>query len=358
MKVELKYKYDSDEALSRWTAFWQGQLVDRPPTVIPVRREGAPKAPKPDYLAGFDGDFQGAIDRFEEWADTIYFAGEVFPAIKPRIGPDQGSAFMGGKVEFSIEDDTSWVLPSVDKWRDVMPLHIDPTNQYWIHILTFYEAAARRAPGKYLIRDLDMDIGLGALAALRGVQRFCFDLIDRPDLIDELVKEVIPLFRQVYEAGLRAAGMERLGFTIFMGNMVCPGKGETLCCDFSALISPEMFQRWVVPSLEVHTEYLDHSFYHLDGPDALVHLPALLSLPSLHGIQWVPGSRLAVEKPQHTWIELFQTIQEKGKAVQVWGNPEEIKWAHPQLKPELTTYHVACSNAKEADELLSWLCRH
>ena len=356
--MELKYKSDGKKALSRWEAFWNGHLVDRPPAVLIVRRDGAPDTPWPRYLEGWDGDFQGAIDRFEEWAATIYFAAESFPAIKPRIGPDQGSAFMGGRMEFSEEDDTSWVLPSVNDWTEAMPLRIDPANQHWKHILAFYRAAGRRAKGKYLVRDLDMDIGLGALAALRGFQRFCFDMIDRPELIDELMKQVIPLFEQVYDAGFHAAGMEQLRWTIFMGGMSCPGKGATLCCDFSALISPEMFRRWVTPSLEIHTEFLDHTFYHLDGPDALAHLPALLALRNLHGIQWVPGSRLAEERPQSTWIDLFQSIQERGKAVQVWGNAEEIKWVHPQLKPELVTYHVTCSSSAEADELLLWLCRN
>ena len=356
--MELKYKSDCDSALSRWKAFWDGHMVDRPPTTIIVRREGAAEIPRPRYLEGFDGDFQGAIDRFEEWAEITYFAGEAFPAIKPRVGPDQGSAFMGGRVEFSEEDDTSWVLPSVDDWMDAMPLGIDSANRHWKHILDFYRAAAPRATGKYLVRDLDVDVGFGALAALRGFGRFCFDLIDRPELVDELIKQVIPLFEQVYDAGFHAGDMEQHGWTIFMGGMTCPGKGATLCCDFSALISPEMFRRWVTPSLETHTEFLDHSFYHLDGPDALAHLPALLALGNLHGIQWVPGSRLAAERPQHRWLDLFQTIQERGKAVQVWGNAEEIKWVHPHLKPELVTYNVTCSSSTEADELLSWLCRH
>lgn len=356
--MELKYKPDCEEALRRWAAFWHGDLIDRPPTTIIVRRQGASETPAVRYLQGLDGDFQAAIDRFEEWAATMYFAGEALPALKPRIGPDQGSAFMGGRVEFSEEHDTSWVLPSVDDWADIMPLRIDPANQYWQHILAFYEVAGRRAAGKYLVRDLDMDIGLGALAALRGFQRFCLDMVDQPDLVDELVAQAIPLFQQVYNAGFRAAGMAGVGWTIFMGGLVGPGKGAMLYCDFSALISPEMFRRWAMPALEVDTEFLDHSFYHLDGPDALVHLPELLALRELHGIQWVPGSGLASEKPQHTWVKLFQTMQERGKAVQIWGNVEAIKWVHPQLRPELVTYIVNCSSAPEADEVLSWLCKH
>ena len=356
--MELTYKSDCSEALSRWKAFWHGDLLGRPPTVITVRRQGAPEIPRPRYLEGLDGDFQKAIDRFEDWAETIYFAGEAFPAIKPRIGPDQGSSFMGGTTVFSEKDDTSWVLPTVDDWSDAVPLRIDPNNCYWRHILAFYREAARRATDKYLVRDLDMDVGLGALAALRGFQRFCFDMVDQPELVDELIYQVIPLFEQVYEAGFHTGGMEGIGWTIFMGGMVCPGKGETLCCDFCALISPEMFRRWVMPSLRTHTEYLNHTFFHLDGPDALVHLPDLLSLRSLHGVQWVPGSGLAAKKPQHTWVDLFQTIQEKGKAVQVWGSADEIKWIHPQLKPELTTYMATCSSSTEADKLLTWLCRN
>ena len=358
MIMELLYKPDCEEALRRWEAFWHGELIDRPPTVITVRREGAPERPAKSQLAGLDGDFAQVLDEFEEWAETIYFAGEAIPEFRPGLGPDQFAAFMGGKIEFSEEHDTSWVLPSVEDWADFMPLQIDPENQYWQHVLAFSQVAGQRAAGKFLVTTLDMHSNLDALAALRGYQQFCLDMIDQPEVVDRVVAEVIKLYEPIYNGVFRAAQMARVGWTTSWAGMAYPGKGEMTQCDFSALVSPEMFERWLRPALDAECEFLDHSFYHLDGPDALVHLPALLSLPKLHGIQWVPGGRLATERPQHTWVDIFQTVQKAGKAVQIWGDVEAIKWIHPQLRPELVMYLPNCSSPTEADELLAWLCQN
>ncbi len=356
--INLLYKPDFEQAARRWEAFWQGELIDRPPTAITVRRDEAPEHPRVDQLEGRDGDFQRALDKFEEWAETMYFAGEAMPRLRPGLGPDQFAGFMGGKMEFSEEHDTSWVLPSVDDWQEALPLGIDPDNQYWQDVLAFHEVAGQRAAGKFFVSTPDMHSNLDALAALRGYQRFCLDMIDYPRVVDRLVGEVIGLYEPVFNGMYRAAQMDQVGWTTNWGSFACPGRGEMVQCDFSALMSPEMFRRWLRPALEAECEFLDYPFYHLDGPDALVHLPELLAIPNLHGIQWVPGGRLATEKPQHTWVDIFHTVQKAGKAVQIWGGSEAIKWIHPQLRPELVMYRALCATPTEADELLAWLGQH
>ncbi|HEX7541596.1 MAG TPA: hypothetical protein VF352_05645 [Anaerolineales bacterium] len=55
------------------------------------------------------------------------------------------------------------------------------------------------------------------------------------------------------------------------------------------MISPKMFERFVLPDLETCCAAMDHALYHLDGKGQLVHVDTLLSTPRLRGIQWVPG---------------------------------------------------------------------
>ena len=42
-----------------------------------------------------------------------------------------------------------------------------------------------------------------------------------------------------------------------------------LQCDFSYMISPNMFKRFVVPDLTACCDHLDYGFYHLDGKGEL-----------------------------------------------------------------------------------------
>jgi hypothetical protein len=63
------------------------------------------------------------------------------------------------------------------------------------------------------------------------------------------------------------------------------------------MISPQMFERFVLPDLLACCEFLDYAFYHLDGKGQLPHLNMLLALERLRGIQWVPG---VVSRRQNT----------------------------------------------------------
>ncbi len=81
------------------------------------------------------------------------------------------------------------------------------------------------------------------------------------------------------------------------------------------MISPEMFERFVLPDISACCDSLDYAFYHLDGRGQLPHLKMLLSLEGLRGIQWVPGDG----QPQaEYWIHLIERIRKSGKLCQVY----------------------------------------
>ncbi len=352
--MELLYKPDFDEATRRWRAFWAGELLDRPPAVITARREGAPQCPAIPQIVGLDGDFTAPLDMFEEWAETIYFAGEALPRFVPSFGPSQCAGFLGGEIITSEHSgDTSWIVPCIEDWQESLPIRLDPQNHYWRLMLDFYQAIGERATGKFLVGMLDIQLSVEALSALRDTERFLTDMADQPEVIDVAVKQATDIFPPLFDAVWEAGGMDRFGWSSDWCTMSFPARGTITQSDFSGMVSPAMFRRWILPALEYMWEFLDYNFYHLDGPGALVHLPDLLAAPRLHGIQWVPGDGNA---PQHTWVDIFHQIQAAGKSVEVWGDIEAIKWLHPQLKPNLVWYLVLdVSSRAEADELLDWL---
>ena len=48
----------------------------------------------------------------------------------------------------------------------------------------------------------------------------------------------------------------------------------------------------------------------------------LLSIPNLHGIQWITGSG---KPPAAEWPEVLDRIRSAGKLVQVYATPEEAR---------------------------------
>ena len=92
-----------------------------------------------------------------------------------------------------------------------------------------------------------------------------------------------------------------------------------LQCDFSYMISPEMFERFALPDLTACCDHLEHGFYHLDGPGAIPHLGLLLDMPRLRGVQWIPG---AGNPAPEEWPDLLRRIIDAGKLCQLFVTAE------------------------------------
>lgn len=352
--LQLACKSDAAEAQQRLRAYWQGEIVDRACVSVRAPKDGATPSRR-SLIVAEDFDLPAAIDGYEAWASQMFFGGESMPALMPNYGPDQWAGFLGARLTPVPEMDTSWAEPCVADWDDVPLLAIDPANRWWKAIVDLTRLAAQRGRGKFLLSTIDTHSNLDCLAALRGQERLCMDLIERPDDVLRLLRQVDALYRPVYDAVFDAGRMQKSGTTSWL-DLWSEGRTQAIQCDFCCMISPEHFREFALPSLEYEMACLDHAVYHMDGPGQIRHLDDLLALPDLHTIQWVPG---AGQPPTPAWIELLQRIQRAGKAVQVLVSVEEVKAMYKNLAPDKTFYWVLdCPSESEARRLLDWMVRH
>lgn len=96
-----------------------------------------------------------------------------------------------------------------------------------------------------------------------------------------------------------------------------------LQCDLAYMISPEMFERFVLPDLHACCAKLDESMYHLDGTRQLAHLDSLLAMEDLDGIPWIQGEGNPPPASK-AWHEVQGRVLKAGKRIQTYGSPEEI----------------------------------
>jgi len=349
--LSLSYKPDAAEAQARMRAYWQGELVDRP--CVSIRAPKAGRTPPPrSLITRSDGDARQAVADFEEWASSIFFGGESMPSLMPNWGPDQWAGFLGAELVLVPEMDTSWAMPLVDDWDALGKLAIDPASRWWSGIVELTRLGAEQGAGKFILSTIDTHSNLDCLAALRGPQRLCVDLIERPEAVLRALRQVDALYRQTYETLYELGAMGAAGTTSWL-DMWSEGRTQAIQCDFCFMISPEHFRKFALPSLEREISCLDHAVYHLDGPGQLRHLNDLLALPNVHTIQWVPG---AGQPSAPAWADVLAKIQKAGKSVQVLVTPDEVKALHRLLKPEKTYYWVLdCPSQAAAEELLHWL---
>ena len=126
-------------------------------------------------------------------------------------------------------------------------------------------------------------------------------------------------------------------------------------CDASAMFSPKMFNRFVLPALTAQCEWLDYSMYHLDGTQAMVHLDALLSIEALDAIEWTPQDGL--EGGGHPrWYNLYRRILAGGKSLQVVGAAqEEIPPLLDAIGDKGVYILTSFANEQEAENLMRQL---
>lgn len=350
----LEYKPDLAEAARRWEAFYAGEMIDRPVVCVTAPREGFERPPgRWRYRDRVFGDLDAVIGHALLGAEATVFGGEAIPAFGLSFGPDEVGCFCGAKLMWEDESgDTNWATPFVTDWEQDLPLRLQADNPLWQRMLRFHRLAAERLAGKMVLSPLDLHTNMDLLMSVRGSERLCMDLIDCPELIDRAMADARQVFRDVWDAISETGRMRENGYCHLMYSK----EGAAfLQCDFSCMIGPKMFRRWVLPALEEEAEIVKHCVYHWDGPGALIHQADLVASKGLHTLSYVPGAGHGAHI-EH--LDLFKRVQAGGKAVHVHGSPDEIKQMHRELAPEKVIYCTGTSSRQEAEALLAWLVKN
>jgi hypothetical protein len=349
----LTLKPDLEDANCRWQAFYAGDLIDRPVICVTAPRQGPRPATTRGYHDKVFGDTDDVIDNALAHAEATFWGGEAIPAFFPSFGPDEIATFCGAELRWSDDSpDTNWSLPLIEDWERQLPLRLQLDHPLLQRLLALCRRAADRLAGKMLISPLDLHTNLDLLAALRGPQRLCLDLLDHPELIDRAMADARAIFPELWEMIAQAARMDEQGYCHVFYAM---DGAAVLQCDFAFMIGPEMFRRWVLPALEEEASIVRHALYHWDGPGALVHTADLVASRGLHALSYVPG---AGRGAHIDYLDLLKRVQAGGKAVQVYGTPQEIQFMHRELDPRLVLYCTSTETPSEAEQLLDWFVQH
>jgi hypothetical protein len=182
---------------------------------------------------------------------------------------------------------------------------------------------------RFIVGMTDWHPGADCIAAFRDPQNLAMDLITARPQVETLLKRIETDYFAIYDMfynKLRAAGQPITAWT----PLISEGKYYIPSNDFSIMISKAMFNEIFLPGLANECRFLDRSIYHLDGPGALRHLDAILAIPELNALQWVPG---AGNEDFSRWIEVYRKAQAAGKGIQVICSVHEIDEIIASLNP-------------------------
>ena len=346
------------ETYTRWVA---GE-VDRPIihlTLTGCDADGPP--PEDDLAIGQASHYELAddphrlLDRVEYRLCRERYLGDAYPHYWPNFGPGVLAAFCGATPH--VATGTTWFQPPRALQPHEIALQFGPANPTLARVEAMMAAAVERFGGLVQIGMTDLGGNLDILSTFRPGEQLLLDLYDCPSDVERVTWQVHEAWFEAFDRlnAILRPGAVNPGFSAWAG-IYSPAPSYMLQCDFCYMISPEMFDRFVKPELKASCDRLGGcAWYHLDGPGQLPHLDSLLTIESLRGVQWVPGSG---NRPFTQWPEVYRKIQAAGKLMQIWGRPEELDVFVEQLGSGRGIFYVTSVDVSQKDQALALLDRY
>lgn len=346
----MLYKEDWSKAKERLTALWENEIIDRCCISVPVPRNktgytAIDQSPPSGYedLVRFYTDPEWILKRSVSKFQNTYYGGEALPSIFPNFGTGGHAAYFDCKYEFA--SDTIWFFPVINDWqRD--KLKFNPGNELLVTEKSVLSFLAEEGRGKFFVAMPDNCGSFDALAHLRGGDRLLLDMLEEPDIVKGAVKtlvsalistgnELFEIIRENNDNGSCHGWMQTWS----------PGRHMQLQCDLSVMISPQMYEEFVLPELEETAGWLDNAIYHLDGREQLRHLDMILSVNKINMIQWTP---VAGQPPTSDYIPILKRIQKAGKGLVLLPEVWEVEKLLSELSPR--GLHLVVYGAKSETE--------
>jgi len=355
----LIYKADQDLAKvkERFAAFWQGEIIDRVCLAVT-----APSGANVSLLSGgaAENDEQAHTDpefQVRRWNATFantWYGGDALPMA--WVPGQLLYATYGGKASFA--SGTVWVDPTLTDGQQWADYRFDPANPFIEHVVRITRALAADAPGKYLVASSGIFGPTDAMSMIRGMADFLMEvaLPEYEAAIRHAYNECLAGFKHIVEAVYREAGGSD-GWFANMPFLYAPGRINNWGADWIYNIGPRQFEQWVLPEMQALSRMLEYSLYHLDGFNAVVHLPRMLEIPELTGMQFSHGAGHTLEEA----LPVYKQIQQGGKVQWIDCAPNEVELLLRELDPRGLLIQTSTPDIESGKALLkkaeTWSCR-
>ena len=322
MKEEIKQRFD---------AWWNHEKTDRP--MIKLIRQ------KPDADFSETTDLKTIIRSNEDIHlnprvrvedirnQTIVwdFLLEAFPYVDMNMGAGSMACYYACNPEF--RPDTVWFKEAeIDSLDQLGEVGFEKSTKWFRFHLDRIAEAKRLTRGEFPCTIPDILENLDVLSNIRGPQNLCFDLADDPTCVKKYLDQIDRDYMKYYDAFYDLV-REEDGSCVYTAFSIW-GRNKTakLQCDFSCMISEEMYDELVLPYIRRQCEQIPYTLYHVDGKDAIRHVKSLCTIDELKAIQWEPGAGEA-DCGEEKWFPLYDQVMDAGKSLWLsFGNGDVENW--------------------------------
>lgn len=195
-----------------------------------------------------------------------------------------GPAFLAALAGANFESDrnTSWAEPA--NFADLSELTISDFNSSHPLWVSYREKflKVQEINSEWMMSLCDMTGPFDILAGVIGSERLCLEMIENSEQVKRLSDEATRFWFQVYDEHYSLLKEKRGTVDVF--GLYMPGRGARWSEDFIALISPDMYEEFVLPCDIQIASRLDTSYIHLHSA-ALSSVDRILKNTNLKGVE-------------------------------------------------------------------------
>lgn len=333
-----------------------GEILDRCCVAVT-----APKNPSDPYVNRPEGseswymDGERILQRNLERLDKTYFAGDALPMLFPYFGTGGHAKYFSDDVDVVYAPDTIWIHPYLESSADLKPADLS-RSRFFAKEMEIMKYLAAESNGRYLLGMPDNCGSYDALAQLRGNEPLLMDFLDEPEEVKRAAKLCVDCLKESCDRMFEAVRGTCMGGSVHgWMNLLSKGRIMQLQCDLAVMLSPDMFEEFIMEELRSTMDFLDNGVYHIDGQEQIRHLDHLLSEPRINMCQWVS---VAGQPPLIENVPTLRRIQKAGKGLVIQINKDEIKPLMKEISPKGVILLVSdASSPEEADDIVRYVER-
>jgi len=357
----VKYKHDIENVKEKFNYFWGNEYAGR--ALVSIT---APKEPgmnismfensdtqmhqRPEDLKAYwenpETIFNNNIKRIE---NTCY-VGEAIPIIFQNFGTSGHCNYIGAKPVYG--NDTIWFNKVYENIEDIPKKRDEKTFNKHLELSKYL---AKNSNDQYFLGMPDNTGTIDAIAHVFDSSKLLLEMYENPEGVIKAILKVNKIWKETSEEFYKISENINNGGAHAWMHLLAPGRLQHMQCDLSVMISPEMYENFVMPELEKQMEWIEYPVYHFDGIEQQRHLDCLLSLSKLKAIQWTEVA--GQPSPSH-FIPIIKKIQDAGKRLIVMCQKEDIIPLLQNLSATGLYLHVSANNPEEAKDILQLVENH
>lgn len=344
----IRYKDNWEDAKKHYEAYWEQSSTDRCCLAISTARVGGkelfpnrPATPEEAYT-----DPQRMHEGMMNGCERTEYLYECIPSRILDFGVAGECQYFGSVPNYT--PGTIWFEPILDE-PDADLLKYDRSRFEFHKKIT--QDLVDLAGDNYFVGMNDNCGIIDALAHLRGTENLLLDMITEPEFVHAARDKITEVWKATQQEIFDVVKENNLGGSSHSWMQLwAPGRHLQLQCDYSCMISPKMFEEFVLPELEETSSAFDYCTYHLDGVEQLRHLDMILSVKGINNIQW---TRVAGQPKTSENIEALQKIQKAGKGLVLFPERDEVEFLMRNLSHKgLQICYGGVKDREEAEDVV------